>query len=272
MLETIREYAAEQLEESGEPRSSASTHAYFDRFVRELRRTGGGEAEEAMARLDEDWENIDARRSLADGGARKSEFAEIAAETWRYVWLYDRVREATAWMACLRGTVLAGPALRGELCRCGDRRSTSAATTRGEGALGEAVAPRGHGPASRGMGAHAPRRPHAALRPDLDAPSRVSARRALPRRAERLRPRDGLGFLGTISLCSATPAGSRYFDESIAVAERVGIPSLLGANHTLRARRPSGGGDRGGRPTEAAAAPLHLEGTAYCLEGLAAVP
>ena len=63
-------------------------------------------------------------------------------------------------------------------------------------------------------------------------------------------------------------------DEGLAMSERVGLPSLIGANRLLRALASLTAGDipdARGHLQAAAEAPLYLEGTAFCLEGLAAV-
>jgi hypothetical protein len=68
--------------------------------------------------------------------------------------------------------------------------------------------------------------------------------------------------------------GHVSLEESIAVSKRVGIPAILGADHTLRALAalPAGEIEEARCHLEIAAdLPRSLEGTAYCLEGLAAV-
>ena len=63
-------------------------------------------------------------------------------------------------------------------------------------------------------------------------------------------------------------------DERLAATERIGLPSLIGANRSLCALASLTAGDISearAHLEEAAAAPLYLEGTAFCLEGLAAV-
>src|SRR5205823_5110825 len=78
----------------------------------------GSRAPEAMAALDHDWENIHA---VVLWRLARSELAppvRLASLTWRYIWLYDRVREATTWMPlAYEARDQLEPALRGELCR-----------------------------------------------------------------------------------------------------------------------------------------------------------
>ena len=120
MLETIREYATARLEESGDAGDVRSRHvAHFDHFVRDLRtRFADGRTAEGMALLDDDWDNI---HSIVPAKLASRDFAslvELASATWRYVWLHDRVREATAWMAeAYEAREELEPPLRGELCR-----------------------------------------------------------------------------------------------------------------------------------------------------------
>src|SRR5262249_24697727 len=132
MLETIREYAAARLEESGEGDLVRTRHAaYFDGFVEDVHSLfAGPRAPEALAALDGDWENIDAvaPRSVAAGQFTRP--VRLASLTWRYVWLHDRVREATAWMPlAYEARSDLEPALRESSAGSGARRSTSSAST-----------------------------------------------------------------------------------------------------------------------------------------------
>ena len=84
-----------------------------------------------------------------------------------------------------------------------------------------------------------------------------------------------LGVSGTIAaLLGRIDEGIGQLDEGVLAAERVGLASLVGANRSLRALAALTVGDLACAREQleaAAGAPLYLEGTAFCLEGLAAV-
>jgi tetratricopeptide (TPR) repeat protein len=84
-----------------------------------------------------------------------------------------------------------------------------------------------------------------------------------------------LGMIGTIRTLVGQPdRAAAELDEGIAVAERLGLAPLVGANHTLRAlsHLTRNELESARRDLNAASeASLYLEGTAYRLEGFAAV-
>jgi tetratricopeptide (TPR) repeat protein len=84
-----------------------------------------------------------------------------------------------------------------------------------------------------------------------------------------------LGISGTITtLLGRTQSGMAQLREGLVASERVGLPSLIGANRSLCALASLTAGDTAEAREyleEAARTPLYLEGTAFCLEGLAAV-
>jgi len=283
MLETIREYATTRLEESGELDEVRHRHAaYFDRFVQEQRAVfSAGRAAESMLRLDEDWENIYAVVPWRMAARDYTAIAEVASATWRYVWLFDRVREATMWMGeVYESREELEPPLRGELCRLwGSSLYQRGEYTSAKVVLDEAVELLAeHGPRDREAWArtiYAGLLPH--FEPDLEV-----AHREIVRAIELFRPEQNafglatsLGIMGTITTLLGRPDEGRIeLEEGIAVAEELGLPSLIGANRTLDALACLTTGDveraRVNLRT-AAGMPLFLEGTAYCLEGLAAV-
>jgi predicted ATPase len=283
MLETIREYAAARLEESEALDDVRRRHAaYFDRFVQEQRAVfSAGRAAESMLRLDEDWENIYSVVPWRMATRDYSAIAEVASATWRYVWLFDRVREATAWMAVVyEAREELEPPLRGELCRLwGSSLYQRGEYTTAKVVLDEAVELLAeHGPRDREAWArtiYAGLLPH--FEPDLEV-----AHREIVRAVELFRPEQNafglatsLGIIGTITTLLGRPdEGLFEIEEGIAVAEKLGLPSLIGANRTLDALAclTTGDVERARRNLRTAAGmPLFLEGTAYCLEGLAAV-
>lgn len=284
MLETIREYATARLEESGEAEEVRRRHAsYFDRFVRDLRPLfSGTRAAEAMHLLDADWENINSvvvpwRVASRDFTA----LVELASATWRYVWLYDRVRDSTTWMAAAyEARAELEPSLRGELSRLwGSSLYQFGEYARSKAALEEAVELLAEwGPLDREAWA---RTILAGLLPHFE-PDLTRALDEIRRAIEIFRADDNdfglataLGISGTIrTLLGRTEQGMEHLDEGLAASERVGLPSLIGANRSLRALASLTAGDATEAREyleEAAEMPLYLEGTAFCLEGFAAV-
>ncbi len=283
MLETIREYAAARLEESGEWEPIQARHAdYFERFVEELHSLfSGSRAPEAMAALDDDWENIHA---VVLWRLARSELAppvRLASLTWRYIWLYDRVREATTWMPmAYEARDELEPALRGELCRIwgsslyqfGEYEAARAMLEEAAEILSESGPPDREAWARVILGGL-----HPHFDPDLDASLDEVSRAVDIFRAERndFGLATALGFLGTLTtLLGRAEEGRAHLEESVEAAQRLGLPSLIGANLTLRALGCLAAGDAEAAHAylhDAAGLPLYLEGTAYCLEGLAAV-
>ena len=283
MLETIREYAAARLEESGEAETIRERHSdYFARFVEDLHGLfSGPRASEAMGALHADWDNIDAaaRRSVDAGDFARP--VAMASLTWRYVWLHDRVREATTWMP-LAYEARAGlePRLRGELCRIwgsalyqfGEYEPSKTTLEEAAELLAET------GPPDREAWAHTLL---AGLSSHFDADLSVSHRQALQAveifRSERndFGLATALALLGTVTtLLGRIEEGTAQIDESIEAARRIGLTSLIGANLALRSLAALAAGN----VTEAreyleavVGMPIFLEGTAYCLEGLAAI-
>ncbi|HKD33973.1 MAG TPA: NB-ARC domain-containing protein [Gaiellaceae bacterium] len=283
MLETIREYAAARLEESGEGDLVRTRHAaYFDGFVEDVHSLfAGPRAPEALAALDGDWENIDAvaQRSVAAGEFTRP--VRLASLTWRYVWLHDRVREATAWMPlAYEARSDLEPALRGELCRIwGSALYQFGEYERAKAALEEAVELLAvTGPPDREGWARtllAGLAPHFGT--DLDD-SIAEASRAVEiftSEHNHFGLATALALVGTLeTLTGRAEEGTAHIDESIEAARLLGLTSLIGANLSLRALAALAAGDASEAREYLEAAvgmPIFLEGTAYCLEGLAAI-
>jgi predicted ATPase/class 3 adenylate cyclase len=280
MLETIREYAAARLEATAEADDVRARHAdYFDRFIRESHSLFTAER---LHLLDAEWDNIQAVLVPSRVAARAyKSLVELASLTWRYVWLRDRVRDSTTWMRDayeVRDTL--EPSLRGELCRLwGSSLYQFGEYVPAKLALDEAVellaewGPRDREGWARTMLAGL--LPH--FEPDLE-PALAEISRAV----EIFREYDNafglataLGISGTITtLLGRSDEGVLELDEGLRAAESVGLPSLIGANRSLLALASLTLGDVAAARwhLEAAAdVPLYLEGTAFCLEGMAAV-
>jgi predicted ATPase/class 3 adenylate cyclase len=283
MLETIREYAATRLEESGEGDLLRGRHAaYFERFVEELHSLlAGPRAPEAMSGLHDEWDNVDAVVPWRIAAGDFATPVRLASLAWRYVWLYDRVREATTWMpAAYEARDRLEPPLCGELCRIwgsslyqfGDYEQARVALEEAVELLGE------WGPPDREAWACtilSGLLPH--FEEDL-GPSLAEASRAVGIfRAEQndFGLATSLGLLGTLmTLVGRAEEGRAKLEESVEAAQKLRLPSLTGANLTLRALGLLAAGEvvEARRLLESAGGmPLYLEGTAYCLEGLAAV-
>ena len=284
MLETIRRYALERLEESGELEDIHRRHAdYFDGFVHALHPLfDTPRASEAMQGLDEDWENIIAavvpyRRAQGDF----TSLVAIASSTWRYVWLYDHVREATAWMAdAYEARADLSPACRGELCRIWSSALYQLGEyERARDVLDEAVAILAEtGPRDREAWA---RTILAGLLPYFEEDlTRTLLELGRATAVFRQEGNDfglatALAISGSLALAlGETEGGAVQLGEGLEASKRVGLPSLIGANRALLALALLALGriDEAREHLERAArTPLYLEGTAYCLEGLAAL-
>jgi tetratricopeptide (TPR) repeat protein len=283
MLETIREYAEARLEESGEGELIRARHAeYFQGFVEDVHSLfAGPRASEALAALDDEWENIDAvvPWSIASGDFARP--VRLASLTWRYVWLHDRVREATTWMPlAYDARAQLEPSLRGELCRIwGSALYQFGEYERARVALEEAVELLAEtGPPDREAWARtllAGLAPHFGT--DLGASIREASRAVEIFAAERnhFGLATALALVGTLeTLTGQREEGTAHIDESIEAARRIGLTSLIGANLALRALAALAAGDASEAREYLEAAvgmPIFLEGTAYCLEGLAAI-
>jgi predicted ATPase/class 3 adenylate cyclase len=283
MLETIREFASNRLVELDEAEPLCARHAsYFAELVVELRsRAAGDTAPEAMALLDDDWDDLLSCMDWLFHRERYEDLVQLLSGTWRYVWLRDRVRETTRWvgdMYTVRDRL--EPQLRGELCRIwGATNYQIGNFDVAREAIDDAVRLLAeHGPLDREAWARTLR---AGLLPYFD--SDLSEPLAEMTRAVGLF-REGanlfglatsLGMIGTIRTFSGDAiVGAAELDEGVAAAERLGLPELVAANRTLRALGYLATEDieAARRCLDASAvATIYLEGTAYRLEGFAAV-
>jgi hypothetical protein len=210
-----------------------------------------------------------------------AELVQLLSGTWRYIWLRDRVRETTGWLEAIYAARNAlEPSLRGELCRLwgatnyqvGDFDVAREAIDEAVQLLGE------HGPLDREAWARTLR---AGLLPyydsDLSEPLEEMTRAvALFRQGDNLFGlATSLGMIGTIRTLAGDPAkGAVELDEGVTTAERLRLPELVGANRTLRALAHLANDaieEAQGCLDASAEATIYLEGTAYRLEGFAAV-
>jgi predicted ATPase/class 3 adenylate cyclase len=100
MLETIREYAGERLERSGEANEFRERHA--DRFLHAVQhwsqRLTESDQQHAFAWFDAEIDNVRAAGSSLLGTARDAEFALLARHTCRYLWRRGSYAEHRAWL------------------------------------------------------------------------------------------------------------------------------------------------------------------------------
>ena len=137
MLETIREYALEQLAASGEAAAVRRAHAlYFVALGERAEATMTGPDQVAwLDRLEQEHDNLRAALTWAAESANPALGAQLAAALWEFWllrgyisegrrWLDAFLAEDGGWPAALRGRVLngGGPArpAPGRLCRRGD--------------------------------------------------------------------------------------------------------------------------------------------------------
>ena len=283
MLETIREFATAQLEASGEADVLRERHAsYYERLVVELHAQPGGEiAPVSMARLDDDWDDVRACMEWRFLRGDYAQLVQLVSRTWRYLWLRDRFNELVPWLtAAYAARDALEPALRGELCRLwGSGCYQAGMFEPAREALEEAVRLLAEtGPADREAWA---RTVLGGLLPyfdgDLDRPFAEVSRAVELFRAEgdAFGLATTLGMVGTISvLLGRTDEAMSQLEEGMVLAEQLGLAELVGSHHSFRALVHLACDDIEAARHHldaAVAAPLYLEGTAYCLEGYAAV-
>jgi predicted ATPase/class 3 adenylate cyclase len=283
MLETIREFAAALLAESPEGEALCEQHAaHFESLIAELRsQVAGDTAPAAMARLDDDWDDVLACLDWLFHRGEYTRLVQLVSRVWRYMWFRDRVRDSMRWLAEIYGARMSlDPGLRGELCRLwGAANYQMGNFDAAREAIEEAVQLLAkHGPSDREAWA---RTLLAGLLPyydaDLERPLAEMTRAvALFRDGDNLFGlATSLGMIGTIRTLVGRPdEAAAELDEGIAVAQELGLSELVGANHTLRAlsRLTCGELDDARRDLDSASeTTLYLEGTAYRLEGFAAL-
>jgi tetratricopeptide (TPR) repeat protein len=283
MLETIREFAAARLEASTEADLLRERHtSYYYPLNVELHAQPGGEtAPVSIARLDDDWDDVLACmewRFLRDD---YTQLVQLVSRTWRYLWLRDRFNELVPWLTTAYAARDAlEPALRGELCRLwGSGCYQAGRFEPARDAIEEAVRLLAEtGPVDREAWA---RTVLGGLLPyfdgDLDRPFAEVSRAVELFRAEgnAFGLATTLGMLGTISLLlGRTDEAMSQLQDGMVLAEQLGLDELIGSHHSFRALAHLAGDEiQSAREhlDAAVAAPLYLEGTAYCLEGYAAV-
>ena len=100
MLEPVRQYALEKLEESGEAEETGQRHAAFflalaERGGPELR---GHDQAAWLGRLETELGNLRAALSWSVEHGRAEEIARMAWTSWTYWWLSGHISEGSRWM------------------------------------------------------------------------------------------------------------------------------------------------------------------------------
>ena len=136
MLETIREYASEQLEASGEAEQTRDRHLSYFLHVAELAKglSNTSQAPEAYAMMEEEYENV--RTALRWASERTNTDAELrlASAVCRFWFTRGNVGEAHRWVdTALARSQEAPPGLQAELLDSAATLATASkvATTRG---------------------------------------------------------------------------------------------------------------------------------------------
>jgi tetratricopeptide (TPR) repeat protein len=135
MLETIHEYANDQLEESGEGEAARARHAaWFRDLIESAPQFGGDDHALWMHRIGTELDNFrTAMEWTLTDGARPDEALAIATPLWWYWWESGQMREGKIWIKrALDAAQSASPAQRGAALRA------AAALARNSGDLGAA--------------------------------------------------------------------------------------------------------------------------------------
>jgi predicted ATPase/transcriptional regulator with XRE-family HTH domain len=101
-LETVREYALERLEESGEAESIRQAHAgfYLDLAERAERELTGPQQTHWMTRLDMEHDNL--RAALGWTMRQQSSLGlRLAGSLWRFWWMHGHYHEGRGWLEAL---------------------------------------------------------------------------------------------------------------------------------------------------------------------------
>ena len=135
MLETIHEFATDQLEESGEGEAARARHAAWYRdLIESAPQFGGDDHALWMHRIGTELDNFrTAMEWTLTGGALPDEALAIATPLWWYWWESGQMREGKVWIKrALDAADAASPAERGAALRA------AAALARNSGDLGAA--------------------------------------------------------------------------------------------------------------------------------------
>jgi non-specific serine/threonine protein kinase len=100
MLETIREYALERLEESGEEDAVRSRHSAVYLALAEAAepRLGGADQRAWMDRLERESGNLRAALAWGLEGASLEVAARIGSALWRFWWVHGHLTEGRRWL------------------------------------------------------------------------------------------------------------------------------------------------------------------------------
>jgi predicted ATPase len=143
MLETIHEYAREQLQESGETDEAARRHAgYFTAWVEEtIQGIGGPDAAVIAARIDAEHDNLRAALAWAVSASAGETALRVAGSLYRYWELRGHLTEGRRWLDVALAIGAAAPAALRALALngAGWLASDQADFARAEALLGEAL-------------------------------------------------------------------------------------------------------------------------------------
>jgi predicted ATPase/DNA-binding XRE family transcriptional regulator len=105
MLETIREYGLERLEESGETEALRARHAaYFLRLAEEASAVlSGADQVEWVARLERNHDNLRAALACACSRGQPAMALRLAAALWRFWSVQGHLREGRQWLVRVLG-------------------------------------------------------------------------------------------------------------------------------------------------------------------------
>jgi predicted ATPase/DNA-binding SARP family transcriptional activator len=111
LLETIRDYAREQLAASGETTVVRLRHAAFFRSLVEdaAAELTGPEAAGWLRRLDREQDNLRAALTTLDEAGDVAAALDLAAALWRFWWLRGRLSEGRGWLERLLGDEASAP-------------------------------------------------------------------------------------------------------------------------------------------------------------------
>ena len=108
MLDTVREYAAERLHETGEREEFEQRHAEF--FTRLAEKQPHMSRAEQVVDLAEDEGNFRVALSFAAGGRNAELMLRLAGALWRFWWVRDNDEEARVWLEEANANGASGPA------------------------------------------------------------------------------------------------------------------------------------------------------------------
>jgi predicted ATPase len=140
MLETIRQFAGERLEENARARElrDAHLHYFVDHAERKfMQARAGGSASEFYRRLQLDEGNIRAALACALERGETEALLRLTAATWRFFWVRGHLAEARTWIELTLARASVGPLDLRAYVACG---GTAIAGSQGDTAAAERFA------------------------------------------------------------------------------------------------------------------------------------